>query len=80
MKIEELKKYGAYKIDKINNGTIEHHCCLCTTVITERKIKVLAKKDDVHKQFFFCVKCFPDAIKNFCNSPVSPDARKRMKY
>jgi hypothetical protein len=80
MKLEELKKYGAYKIDKINNGTVVHHCCLCTVDITERKIKVLAKKDDIYKQFFFCVQCFPNAIKNFCNSPIGPEDRKRMKY
>jgi len=80
MKIEELNKYGAYKIDKIWNGTVEHHCCLCTEPIVKRKLKVLSRCGAESKQFFFCVKCFPNALKAFCNGPIGTDRRKGMEY
>jgi hypothetical protein len=73
-----LANYGAYKIDKIFNGTVEHSCCLCQAKITKRKMKVLAKKGEVNKQFFFCVKCFPIGLAHFCNS--GHINRDRAKY
>jgi hypothetical protein len=81
MHIEELGKWSAYKIDKVFNGTVEHHCCLCEEAITERKMKVLTRSGEVNKQFFFCVKCFPKGLGAFYNSgTINKDTRPKMKY